>query len=55
MTSSLLHLPDGPRAQARDAKLARVWQDFAWIHGFDVQQSLGSSERPAAVASATQA
>jgi salicylate hydroxylase len=49
VTGSLLHLPDGPRAQARDAKVARVWDDFAWIHGFDVQNSLAAGERAAAV------
>jgi salicylate hydroxylase len=40
VTSSLLHLPDGPAAQARNAKMARVPQDFRWIHEYDVQQAL---------------
>jgi salicylate hydroxylase len=41
VTSSLLHLPDGPAAQARDRKVASFPQDFGWIHEFDVQQTLG--------------
>ena len=40
VTSSLLHLPDGPPARARDGKVARVPQDFGWIHDYDVQQEL---------------
>jgi salicylate hydroxylase len=49
VTSSLLHLPDGPRARARDAKVARVWEDYSWIHGFEVQKSLeGAASRPPA-------
>jgi salicylate hydroxylase len=51
VTSALLHLPDGPRARARDAKVARVWEDFAWIHAFDVQESLAGVARPAALSS----
>jgi salicylate hydroxylase len=51
VTSSLLHLPDGPRAQARDTKVARVWEDFAWIHDFDVQKSVEAAH-PAAAHSA---
>jgi salicylate hydroxylase len=43
VTSSLLHLPDGPAARARDAKLATVPQDFGWIHEYDVQQALEAS------------
>jgi salicylate hydroxylase len=39
-TSSLLHLPDGPMAEARNTKVARVPQDFGWIHEYDVQQEL---------------
>lgn len=35
VTNDLLHLPDGPRADARDRKLATVPRDFAWIHEFD--------------------
>ena len=40
VTSSLLHLPDGPTAEARNAKVARVADDFGWIHEYDVQQEL---------------
>jgi salicylate hydroxylase len=43
VTSSLLHLPDGPAARTRDAKLAAVPQDFGWIHEYDVQQALEAS------------
>jgi salicylate hydroxylase len=43
VTSSLLHLPDGPAAQARNAKVATVPQDFGWIHAYDVQQALQAS------------
>jgi salicylate hydroxylase len=43
VTSSLLHLPDGPAAQARNAKVARVPDDFGWIHAYDVQQALQAS------------
>ncbi|HXV94214.1 MAG TPA: FAD-dependent monooxygenase [Pseudonocardia sp.] len=44
VTSSLLHLPDGPAAQRRNEKVARVWQDFAWIHEYDVQRALREFE-----------
>ena len=40
VTSSLLHLPDGPMAEARNRKVAQVPQDFGWIHEYDVQQEL---------------
>jgi salicylate hydroxylase len=40
VTSSLLHLADGPTAQVRDKKVARVPEDFGWIHEYDVQQKL---------------
>src|SRR3984957_15342752 len=43
VTSALLHLPDGPAARARDAKVAAVPQDFGWIHSYDVQQALAAS------------
>jgi salicylate hydroxylase len=43
VTSALLHLPDGPTARARDAKVAAVPQDFGWIHSYDVQQALAAS------------
>jgi salicylate hydroxylase len=34
--SAALHLPDGPAARRRDAGLARLTDDLAWIHGYDV-------------------
>ena len=40
VTSSLLHLPDGPMAEARNRKVAQVPQNFGWIHEYDVQQEL---------------
>lgn len=43
VTSSLLHLPDGPAARMRDAKVARFPEDFGWIHEYDVQQALRAS------------
>ena len=43
VTSSLLHLPDGPAAQARNATMARVPRDIRWIHEYDVQQALQAS------------
>jgi salicylate hydroxylase len=43
VTSALLHLPDGPAARARDAKVTAVPQDFGWIHSYDVQQALAAS------------
>ena len=33
--SAALHLPDGPAARQRDAGLARLIGDLAWIHGYD--------------------
>jgi salicylate hydroxylase len=33
--SGALHLPDGPAARRRDAALARLVDDLAWIHGYD--------------------
>jgi salicylate hydroxylase len=46
MTSSLLHLPDGPAAQARDRKVARFPEDFGWIHEYDVQKALNALTPP---------
>jgi salicylate hydroxylase len=43
VTNSLLHLPEGPAARMRDAKMARFPEDFGWIHGYDVQQALQAS------------
>ena len=40
VTSSLLHLHDGPMAEARNRRVSRVPEDFGWIHEYDVQQEL---------------
>jgi salicylate hydroxylase len=50
VTSALLHLPDGPAAERRNEKVGRVWLDFAWIHGYDVQQALREGTAPPAPA-----
>lgn len=39
ITSSLLHLPDGLDALARDADLHRFPDRFAWIHGYDAHEA----------------
>jgi len=46
VTSSLLHLPDGPAALARNRKVARFPEDFGWIHAYDVQQALAALTPP---------
>lgn len=46
VTSSLLHLPDGPAARVRNDKLARFPQDFGWIHEYDVQRTLADLTPP---------
>ena len=49
VTSALLHLPDGPAAQQRNEKVARLPQDFGWIHEYDTQlelQKIGCSPAP---------
>lgn len=43
VTNSLLHLPEGPAARMRNAKMARFPEDFGWIHQYDVQQALQAS------------
>jgi salicylate hydroxylase len=48
VTSSVLHLPDGPAAEARNAKVAKVPQDFGWIHEYDVQQTLQAARAASA-------
>ncbi|MBC3194334.1 FAD-dependent monooxygenase [Pseudonocardia sp. C8] len=45
VTSNLLHLPDGPAAAARDARLAGLDPWLAWIHGTDPR----AATRPSAV------
>jgi len=47
-TNGVLHLPDGPDLAARDRKMARFPQDFAWIHEFDALQSARQAARTAA-------
>jgi salicylate hydroxylase len=43
--SAALHLPDGPAAQRRDARLARLPEAVAWIHGHDALRSAGQIAR----------
>ncbi len=33
--SAVLHLPDGPAAQRRDADLPSLPERVAWIHAYD--------------------
>ncbi len=40
VTNRLLHLHDGPAVRLRDERMARVPDEFAWIHEYDVQQAL---------------
>jgi salicylate hydroxylase len=47
VTNSLLHLRAGPAIAARDAKVATVPDDFAWIHSYDVQQALAAGSMQA--------
>jgi salicylate hydroxylase len=47
VTNSLLHLRAGPAIAARDAKVATVLDDFAWIHSYDVQQALAAGSMQA--------
>jgi 2-polyprenyl-6-methoxyphenol hydroxylase-like FAD-dependent oxidoreductase len=37
LAADWLHLPDGPAAERRDARLRTADADLAWIHGFDVR------------------
>lgn len=37
LTADWMHLPDGPAADRRDARLRRADEDLAWIHGYDVR------------------
>lgn len=47
-TNTLLHLPDGAGLAARDARLARFPQRFAWIHGFDAGSAVEVAREAAA-------
>jgi salicylate hydroxylase len=40
VNNTVLHLADGPAVEARNEKMTRVPQDFAWIHEYDVQRAL---------------
>jgi salicylate hydroxylase len=40
LAADWLHLPDGPDAERRDARLASADADLAWIHGYDVREAL---------------
>jgi salicylate hydroxylase len=37
-----LHVPDGPQAERRDAGLATLAEDIAWIHDYDVEEALAA-------------
>jgi salicylate hydroxylase len=37
LAADLMHLPDGPEADRRDAVLQKLPAELAWIHGYDVQ------------------
>ena len=53
VTSSLLHLSDGPATRERNDKMARVPQEFSWIHEYDTQRELakiGCTPPPTAIA-----
>jgi len=40
VTNALLHLRAGPAVAARDSKVARVPDEFGWIHSYDVSRAL---------------
>ncbi|MBA3905229.1 MAG: FAD-dependent monooxygenase [Pseudonocardiales bacterium] len=54
VTNDLLHLPDGPEADARDRRLAEVGQRFAWIHEFDAIDAVRDRGVTSAAAEAAQ-
>lgn len=37
-----LHLPDGPKAEKRNARIHRLDRDIAWIHDYDVEEALAA-------------
>ena len=47
--ADLMHLPDGPEAAPRDARMQRADADLEWIHGHDV---LGPQTAPAGAGTA---
>ena len=40
-TADLMHLPDGPQIARRDASLADLYSDLAWIHSHDAHADRG--------------
>lgn len=44
-TADLLHLPDGPELEARDAVFADLYSDLAWIHSHDAHAEHGEITR----------
>ena len=38
LVADWMHLPDGPDARRRDARMQRADDDIAWIHGYDVRE-----------------
>jgi salicylate hydroxylase len=49
LVADWMHLPDGPAADRRDARIADAPADLEWIHGYDVQHELAASSAPARV------
>ena len=43
VTNAVLHLRAGPAVAARDAKVARVPDEFGWIHSYDVSRALADA------------
>ncbi|WP_336158753.1 FAD-dependent monooxygenase [Amycolatopsis sp. VC5-11] len=41
VANALLHLPDGPAAEARDAALGRIGETVEWIHAHDALAAAG--------------
>ena len=37
LTADWMHLPDGPDARRRDARMRSAGADIAWMHGYDVR------------------
>ncbi|HYH89653.1 MAG TPA: FAD-dependent monooxygenase [Solirubrobacteraceae bacterium] len=44
-TADLLHLPDGPELEARDALFADLYSDLAWMHSHDAHAEHGEVAR----------
>jgi salicylate hydroxylase len=47
LVADWMHLPDGPAAERRDARLAQAPADLHWIHGYDVEAALTRTPAPA--------